>query len=68
MMAIFRYGYGFPWNRLEQLQAGMGIPLAATTQWDKAKPATDLILPVFRELTHQAAQGDIIHNDDKAEM
>jgi transposase len=64
MMAIFRYGYGFPWNRLEQLQAGMGIPLAATTQWDKTEAAADLILPVFRELTHQAAQGDIIHNDD----
>ncbi len=64
MMAIFRYGYGFPWNRLEQLQADMGIPLAATTQWDKAEAAADLIHPVFRELAHQAAQGDIIHNDD----
>jgi len=64
MMAIFRYGYGFPWNRLEQLQAGMGIPLAATTQWDKTEAAADLIHPVFRELARQAAQGDVIHNDD----
>ena len=64
MMAIFRYGYGFPWNRLEQLQASMGIPLAATTQWDKTQAAADLIHPVFRELARQAAQGDVIHNDD----
>jgi len=64
MMAIFRYGYGFPWNRLEQLQASMGIPLAATTQWDKTEAAADLIHPVFRELARQAAQGDVIHNDD----
>ncbi len=64
MIAIFRYGYGFPWYRLEKLQESMGIPLPATTQWDKTEAAADLIYPVFYELARQAAQGDIIHNDD----
>jgi len=64
MMAILRYGYGFPWNRLENLQKSLGIPLASTTQWDKTEAAADLIYPVFCELIRQAAQGHIFHNDD----
>lgn len=33
MMAILKYGYGFPWYRLEKLQESLGIPLPASTQW-----------------------------------
>lgn len=64
MMAIFRYGYGLPWNRLEKLQESMGVPLPASTQWDKTEAAANLIYPVYNELVRQAAQGDILHNDD----
>lgn len=64
MIAILKYGYGFPWNRLEKLQESFGIPLAATTQWDKVEAAADLIYPVFDELVRQAAQGHIFYNDD----
>lgn len=64
MMAIFRYGYGLPWNRLEKLQESMGVPLPASTQWEKTEAAANLIHPVFNELVRQAAQGDILHNDD----
>jgi transposase len=34
MIALLRYGYGLPFHRLAQLQAGFGIPLPAATQWD----------------------------------
>ena len=27
MIALLRYGSGFPWNRLERLEASLGIPL-----------------------------------------
>lgn len=64
MMAILRYGCGLPWNRLENLQESMGIPLPASTQWERTEAAADLIYPVFNELARQAAQGDILHNDD----
>jgi len=64
MIPLFKYGYGFPWNRLEKLQESLGIPLAATTQWDKTEAAANLIHPVFSELIYQAAQGNIFHNDD----
>jgi len=64
MMAILRYGCGLPWNRLANLQESMGVPLPASTQWEKTEAAADLIYPVFNELVRQAAQGDILYNDD----
>ncbi len=42
----------------------MGIPLAASTQWEVTEREADKIYPVFDELTRQAAQGDVMHNDD----
>lgn len=64
MMAVLRYGYGFPLNRLSNLQADLGIPLPVSTGWDKSEEAADKIYPAFEELKRQGAQGDILHNDD----
>lgn len=33
MIALLKYGSGLPFNRLEQLQASLGVPLPASTQW-----------------------------------
>ena len=64
MMAILKYGYGFPWYRLEKLQESLGIPLPASNQWEKTEAQADLIYPAFDELKYQAAQGEVFHNDD----
>lgn len=64
MLAVLRYGSGLPLNRLARLQAAMGIPLAASTQWEVTEKTADKIYPVFNELIRLAAQGDIVHNDD----
>lgn len=64
MMAILKYGYGFPWYRLEKLQESLGIPLPASIQWEKIETQADLIYPAFDELKRQAAQGEVFHNDD----
>ena len=64
MLAVLRYGSGLPLNRIAGLQAGMGIPLAASTQWDVTEKIADRIHPAFTELIRQAAQADVIHNDD----
>ena len=34
MIALLRYGSGFPWNRLEGLQENLGIPLPVATQYE----------------------------------
>ena len=64
MLAILRYGSGMPFYRLEGLQASMNIPLPDATQWDIVSQAVPAPRAVFDELVVQAAQGDVLHNDD----
>ena len=64
MIALLKYGSGMPFNRLEQLQGSCGIPLPASTQWEIAEQMANQIYPVYPELIRQAAQGDVIYNDD----
>ncbi len=64
MLAVLRYGSGLPLHRIARLQAAMGIPLAASTAWDVLEKSADKIHPVFPELVRQAAQADVVHNDD----
>ena len=64
MIALLKYGAGMPFYRLEGLQQSLGIPLPTSTQWDLAHEASRRLGPVYAELIRQAAQGDIVYNDD----
>src|SRR4051794_39863605 len=64
MIAQLKYGSGTPFHRLEKLEALLGIPLPAATQWEIVEEAAELIQPVRDELIRQAAQGEVVHNDD----
>jgi len=64
IMALLKYGTGVPFNRLEQLQGNLGIPLAASTQWDTLSDHEYAFVPVHDALIVAAAQGKIVHNDD----
>ena len=64
MIAQLKYGSGTPFNRLEQLEGQLGIPLPAATQWEIVEEAAELIKPARDELIRQAAQGEVLHNDD----
>ena len=64
MIAILKYGCGLPFYRLEQLQGNLRIPLPAATQWDVVSRAADLLRKPHEELIRQAAQGDVLYNDD----
>jgi transposase len=64
MIALLKYGTGMPFNRSEKLQESLGIPLPASTQWDIVDALAQHAEPVFEELVRQAAQGDVVHNDD----
>lgn len=66
MTGLLKYGTGVPFNRLEKLQQGMGIPLPAATQWELVRDGADLLEPAYEELIHQAAQGVVLYNDDTA--
>ena len=45
MIAMLRYGSGFPWNRLEGLQENLGISLPAATQCEIVKETAVQIQP-----------------------
>lgn len=64
MIGLLKYGSGLPFNRLGRLQRSCEIPLAASTQWDIVHAAAPLIAPAWEELIRQAAQGEVVHNDD----
>ena len=64
MIGLLKYGSGLPFNRLEGLQGHLEIPLPASTQWDVVEAVAAVLAPAFEELIRQAAQGDVLHNDD----
>lgn len=64
MIGLPKYGSGLPFNRLEGLQGYLEIPLPASTQWDIVQAVATHLAPAFEELIRQAAQGEVLHNDD----
>jgi transposase len=64
MIAQLKYGSGVPFYRLEQMEELMGIPLPAATQWEIVEEAAEVMKPARDELIRQAAQGEVLHNDD----
>jgi len=64
MIGLLKYGSGLPFNRLQRLQGNCEIPLAASTQWKIVHAAASEVLPAYEELTRQAAQGEVVYNDD----
>jgi hypothetical protein len=64
MIALLKYGSGMPFHRLERLQADLQIPLPASTQWEIVSDLATRIRPVLAELIRQAANGEVVHNDD----
>ena len=64
MIGLLKYGSGLPFNRLQRLQGNCELPLAASTQWDIVNAASALIAPAYEELIRQAAQGEVVYNDD----
>jgi transposase len=48
MVGLLKYGAGLPFNRIEKLQDGMGIPLPAATQWDLVRAAAKPLAPPTR--------------------
>ncbi len=64
MLAVLKYGSGMPRNRLAGLQGRLGIPLPQSTQWELLQKTADSLKVLLQELLRQAAQGDVLHNDD----
>jgi transposase len=64
MIALLRYGSGVPWYRLRGLERSLGIPLPVATQCEIVAETAPRLQPALEELRRQAAQGEVVHNDD----
>src|SRR5258707_6473573 len=64
MIALLKYGVGVPFYQLREMERNLGIPLPPATQWEAVEGAAEMLKPALEELIQQAAQGDVLHNDD----
>ena len=64
MIGLLKYGSGMPFNRLAGPEGNPGVPLPAATQWEIVSEAAAQMAPVHEELMRQAAQGQVLYNDD----
>ena len=64
MIGLLKYGSGLPFNRLDGLQGNLEVPLPASTQWEVVRAVAANLAPAFEELIRQAAQAEVLHNDD----
>jgi len=64
MIALLKYACGLPFHRIEKLQKNLGIPLPAATQWELVSAAAAPLKATLHELIREAAQGEVVHNDD----
>ncbi len=64
MMALLKYGSGFPAYRLAALQRNLGIPLPESTQWDVVSSLAQELDPIGNSLLSQAANAQVLYTDD----
>ena len=64
VVGLMRYGSGMPFYRLAQWQASLGVPLAASTQWELVDAVARVVEPVADHLAFLAAQSSTLFNDD----
>lgn len=64
MIALFRYGAGIPFYRMDKLQALMKNPVPDSTQWDMSESLANIVDPVYRMILYLAAQAELFHSDD----
>ena len=64
MIALLKYGSGMPFYRLQKMEDLLGIPLPVSTQWEIVEETAEVVKATRDELIRQAAQGEVLHNDD----
>jgi hypothetical protein len=66
VLAVSRYYLGVPGYRLQGYQAMLGVPVPDATQWDQIEVVGDCAYKVFEQMEKEAAQGELIFQDDTA--
>ena len=64
LIALMKYGIGTPFHRLGKLQKSLGVPLPASTQWERVEALSNSVYPIYQELIKQAARSEVSYVDD----
>ena len=64
ILVLHKYFLATPFYRQARFQDMLGVPMAATTQWDLVESVADCVYPVFFALEEKMANGDNIEHDD----
>lgn len=64
MFILMRYGLGLPMYRQAAMLSHLGVPIAASTQFDVVAGQFEVFKPVGEALLHEAAQGEVAYLDD----
>lgn len=64
LIALMKYGAGTPFYRLGKLQKSLGVPLPASTQWERIEELVNSVYPTYQAMVNLAAQGGVVYSDD----
>lgn len=64
ILVLQKYYVAVPFYRQAYFQLLLQLPLPVSTQWQLIEKVFSIVIYIFKVLEHQAANGNIIHNDD----
>lgn len=64
MVALMKYGSGFPFYRMETFMGYFGLALRASTQFEMVAAGIPVFEPVYDELQKQSALASVLQGDD----
>jgi transposase len=64
IVTLLKYRGGVPFYRQEQLQDILQAPISASEIWEMTEEVADALQPIYSVLCKQAAEADLLYNDD----
>lgn len=63
-IAILKFGYGIPYDRLARMQKSVGVPMPTSTQYELLDDGALLLKPIHQQMLREVAQSSVVHTDD----
>ena len=64
IVTVLKYRGGVPFYRQEQVQEILGAPISASEIWEMTEDVANALQPIYSILLQEAAQAELIQNDD----
>lgn len=64
IVTLLKYRGGVPFYRQGQMQEILGAPISASEIWEMTEGVADAVQPVYALLCKEAADAELVHNDD----